>query len=70
MNHNTFWDTLKKEAKKQNLNHKVAEIAKLHVGASNELDGVYFVEFAEELIVAHSKGELTRVLEAREGELG
>ena len=69
MNHNTFWDTLKKEAKKQNLNEKVAEIAKLHVGASEEIDGVYFVEFVEELVVAHSQGEVTRVLEDRESEL-
>lgn len=69
MNHNTFWDTLKKEAKKQGLSEKVSQIAKLHVGASNEIDGVYFVEFAEELIVAHSKGEVARVLEARESEL-
>ena len=69
MNHNTFWDTLKKEAKKQGLSEKVALIAKLHVGASNEIDGVYFVEFAKELIEAKSKGEIENILELRDGEL-
>jgi len=29
MNHNTFWDTLKKEAHKRGLSEKVSEIAKL-----------------------------------------
>lgn len=69
MNHNTFWDTLKKEAQKRGVPEKVSEIAKLHVGASKEFDGVYFVELSEELIVAHSKGELAQVLEQREEEL-
>ena len=69
MNHNTFWDTLKKEAQKRGLNEKVSQIAKLHVEASKELDGVYFVEFSQELIVAHSKGELEQVLMQREEEL-
>jgi len=41
MNHNTFWDTLKKEAHKRGLSEKVSEIAKLHVEASKEFDGVY-----------------------------
>jgi len=52
MNHNTFWDTLKKEAHKRGLSEKVSEIAKLHVEASKEFDRVYFVEFSQELIVA------------------
>jgi len=69
MNHNTFWDTLKKEAHKRGLSEKVSEIAKLHVEASKEFDGVYFVEFSQELIVAHHKGKLDDILEQREEEL-
>lgn len=69
MNHNTFWDTLKKEAQKRGLSEKVSEIAKLHVGASEEFDGVYYLEFSEVLIAAHRKGELEQVLIQREDEL-
>ena len=64
-------DTLKKEAQKRGLSEKVLQIAKLHVEASKELDGVYFVEFSQklELIVARSKGELEQGLMRREEEL-
>ena len=69
MNHNTFWDTFKKEATKRGAEKNITHIAKLHLQASKEIDGVYFVEFANELIVACHHKKLDTVLQRRDAEL-
>jgi len=66
MNCNSFWDVLKKVTKDRDI---IIKIAKLHLKASNEKDGLYYLELSNKLIGSYYNGDIDTVLEQNSNSL-